>query len=112
MGIQTSQDYSVDNRYGGVKSAADNTAGKQFLDSFLREEKSVGVRSAGTLQARDLTQQRSQDNHFLLGGMGGTIPVGALGLGQQISNTDTAYRFKNAFGSMQSPVERRTARVT
>ena len=112
MSIRTSQDYAVDNRHGGIKAASDNTAGKQFLDSFLREEKSVGVKSAGTLQPRDLTEQRREDNHFLLGGMGGTIPIGALGLGQQVPTTDTVYRFKNAFGAPQSPIQRRVSHVT
>jgi len=111
MKPQTSTDYAVDNRYSGADGATDNTVGKQFLNKFINAAKFVGVKSAGTLEEKNLTEQRKQTNHFLLGGMGGTVPVGALNLGQQLTNTDTAYRFKNAFGSPQSPVERRTSRV-
>jgi hypothetical protein len=111
MKPQTSTDYNIDNRYSGAASATDNTVGKQFLNRYINAAKFVGAKSAGTLEEKHLTEKRKQTDHFLLGGMGGTVPIGALNLGQQLTNTDTAYRFKNAFGSPQSPVQRRLSHV-
>jgi len=111
MKIKTSTDYDVDNRYKGTDGAADNTAGKQFLNKYLNAAKAVGVSSAGTLEEKRLTEQRKRTNHFLLGGMGGTVSIGSLNLGQQLTNTDTAYRFKNAFSAPRSPIERTTSHV-
>jgi hypothetical protein len=111
MDQKTSTDYSVDQRYSGAKGATDDNAGKQFLKRYLGEEKHVGVSSAGTVQPRDLTAQRREDDRVVLGGMGGTVAVGNLGLGQQINSTNTAYSYKNPFGSMRGPSQKRTARA-
>jgi hypothetical protein len=111
MDPKTSTDYDVDNRYSGGRNATDNTAGKQFLNRFLRSQKSVGVTSIGTIQPRDLTAQRGEDDHFIVGAMGGTVPIGSLNLGQQIKTTDSVFRFKNAFNAPNSPSQRRMARM-
>ena len=111
MDPKTSTDYAVDNRYSGGRNATDNTAGKQFLDRFLRSLKGVGVTSAGTIQPRDLTAQRREDDHFTLAAMGGTIPIGSLNLGQQIRTSNSVFRFKNAFGAPNAPSQKRIAQM-
>jgi hypothetical protein len=103
MRPQTSTDYNVDQRYSETTGASDNNAGKQFLNKFINEDKQVN--------RPEITQQRKQDNRFVLGGMGGTIPVGSLGLGQQVRTTDMAYSFKNAFGSSVAPAQKRLNRL-
>lgn len=112
MSLHTSTDYSVDNRHTSVKNATDNTAGKQFLTRFLGAQKQAGVTSIGTVQPRDLTAQRREDDRFTLAAMGGTVPIGALQLGQQIKTSDSVYRFKNAFGAPNAPSQRRIARLS
>jgi hypothetical protein len=89
MGPQTSTDYSVDNRYRGLKGASDDAAGKSFLHYYVRNAKKTTPPS--------LAQQRSEDDRVRMFGLGGTVPVGALGLGQQIGNTDAASSSKNPF---------------
>ena len=42
------------------------------------------------------------DDKFILPGQGGTVSIGALGLGSQLSNTDSRTTFKNAFRASQS----------
>lgn len=111
MKPKTSTDYDVDNRYSGGKNATDNNAGKQFLNRYLGEQKHVGVTSTGTIQPRDITEQRKEDDHFIVGAMGGAVPIGALNLGQQIKTTDSVFRFKNAFNAPNSPSQRRIARM-
>ena len=123
MKPQTSTDYSVDNRRSGAKissthggsnrcgtsdmngrqCATDNAEGKHFLNRYIDQHK------AG--EKTNLTQERKQDNRFTLSAMGGTIPIGSLGLGQEIRNTDTVYSFKNAFGSPKAPAQKRIEKL-
>ena len=72
MSLQTSTDYSVDNRYAQAKGAVDNTAGTRFVKNYISKRKEA-ARS-------DITEQRAEDNRFIMSGPG-----------------DQTYAFKNAF---------------
>jgi hypothetical protein len=86
MSLQTSTDYDVDNRYQGVKRALDNVPGKRAAAKALAQRR-VDKRSS-------LTQERKEDDRFLVSGPG-----------------DATYSFKNAYGAPRSPVQRRLERV-
>ena len=45
---------------------------------------------------------RRSDDKFILPAQGGTVSIGALGLGSQLSNTDSRTTFRNAFRASQS----------
>ena len=94
MAQKLSQVYDVDNRYREAKGVADNVAGKRFLQEFIARDKSLGSNFIG--------DSRKSDDRFVIAGQGGTIPVSSLGLGSQISNTDSRTTFKNAFRATQS----------
>ena len=94
MAQKLSQVYDVDNRFREAKGVADNTAGKKFLQEFRARDKSLGSNFIG--------DSRKSDDRFILAAQGGTIPVSSLGLGSQISNTDSKSTFKNAFRAAQS----------
>jgi hypothetical protein len=88
MSLQGSQDYGVDNRYRGMKPAQDDNAGKHFLNQYVERK-----RLADKDQVGDRPQQ---EGRFVMGGMGGTIPISSLPL-SGISNTDAKYGFRNTF---------------
>ena len=94
MAQKLSQVYDVDNRFKEAKGVADNTAGKKFLQEFRARDKSLGRNFIG--------DSRKSDDRFILAAQGGTIPVSSLGLGSQISNTDSKATFKNTFRAAQS----------
>ena len=94
MAQKLSQVYDVDNRYREAKGVADNVAGKRFLQEFIARDKSLGSNFIG--------DSRKSDDRFVIAGQGGTIPVSSLGLGSQISNTDSKATFKNTFRAAQS----------
>ncbi len=94
MAQKLSQVYDVDNRFREAKGVADNTAGKKFLQEFRARDKSLGSNFIG--------DSRKSDDRFILAAQGGTIPVSSLGLGSQISNTDSKATFKNTFRAAQS----------
>ena len=94
MAQKLSQVYDVDNRYREAKGVADNVAGKRFLQEFIARDKSLGSNFIG--------DSRKSDDRFIIAGQGGTIPVSSLGLGSQISNTDSKATFKNTFRAAQS----------
>jgi len=94
MAQKLSQVYDVDNRYREAKGVADNVAGKRFLQEFIARDKSLGSNFIG--------DSRKSDDRFVIAGQGGTIPVSSLGLGSQISNTDSRSTFKNTFRAAQS----------
>ena len=94
MAQKLSQVYDVDNRFKEAKGVADNTAGKKFLQEFRARDKSLGSDFIG--------DSRKSDDRFILAAQGGTIPVSSLGLGSQISNTDSRSTFKNTFRAAQS----------
>ena len=94
MAQKLSQVYDVDNRFKEEKGVADNTAGKKFLQEFRARDKSLGSNFIG--------DSRKSDDRFILAAQGGTIPVSSLGLGSQISNTDSKSTFKNTFRAAQS----------
>jgi len=94
MAQKLSQVYDVDNRFREAKGVADNTAGKKFLQEFRARDKSLGSNFIG--------DSRKSDDRFILAAQGGTIPVSSLGLGSQISNTDSKSTFKNTFRAAQS----------
>tara|TARA_B100001121_G_scaffold111967_2_gene98577 strand:+ start:1802 stop:2086 length:285 start_codon:yes stop_codon:yes gene_type:complete len=94
MAQKLSQVYDVDNRFKEAKGVADNTAGKKFLQEFRARDKSLGSNFIG--------DSRKSDDRFILAAQGGTIPVSSLGLGSQISNTDSKATFKNTFRAAQS----------
>ena len=94
MAQKLSQLYDVDNRYREAKGVPDNTAGKRFLKEFIARDKEF---------AKDPVEpSRREDDKFILPAQGGTVSVGALGLGSQLSNTDSRTTFKNAFRASQS----------
>ena len=94
MAQKLSQLYDVDNRYREAKGVADNVAGKQFLQEFIARDKEL---------AKDPVEpSRREDDRFILPAQGGTVPIAALGLGTQLSNTDSKSTFKNAFRASQS----------
>ena len=94
MAQKLSQVYDVDNRFKEAKGVADNTAGKKFLQEFRARDKSLGSNFIG--------DSRKSDDRFILAAQGGTIPISSLGLGSQISNTDSKATFKNTFRAAQS----------
>lgn len=71
MNPQLSQDYSVDSRYRGMGQAQDNTAGKQFVTSFLKRRE---------LEKPPIESELRQEDRFFIGGPG-----------------DTQYTFRNGF---------------
>lgn len=56
MKPQLSQDYNVDNRYRGLERAADNVAGRKFVESYI---------SARRLQAEpNMKSELAQEDVF------------------------------------------------
>ena len=94
MAQKLSQVYDVDNRFREAKGVADNLAGKRFLQEFRARDKSLGSNFIG--------DSRKSDDRFIVAAQGGTIPISSLGLGSQISNTDSKSTFKNTFRAAQS----------
>ena len=94
MAQKLSQLYNVDNRYKEAKGVVDNLAGKRFLQEFRARDKSLGSNFIG--------DSRRSDDRFILPAQGGTVSIGALGLGSQLSNTDSRTTFRNAFRASQS----------
>ena len=94
MAQKLSQLYDVDNRYREAKCVADNEAGKKFLKDFIARDKELGK--------DPVEPSRREDNKFILPAQGGTVPIAALGLGTQLSNTDSRTTFKNSFRASQS----------
>ena len=94
MAQKLSQLYDVDNRYREAKGVSDNEAGKRFLKSFIARDKRLGTDFIG--------DSRRSDDKFILPAQGGTASIGALGLGSQLSNTDSRTTFRNAFRASQS----------
>ena len=94
MAQKLSQLYDVDNRYREAQGVADNVAGKRFLKDFIARDKEL---------AKDPVEpSRREDSKFILPAQGGTVSIGALGLGTQLSNTDSRTTFRNAFRASQS----------
>jgi hypothetical protein len=87
MSLQTSTDYDIDNRYSGARGATDNTIGKRALAKAIAQRR-IDQRSS-------LTQDRQEDNRFIVSGPG-----------------DSTYSFKNAYGAPRGPAQRRIARAT
>ena len=94
MAQKLSQLYDVDNRYKEAKGVSDNLAGKRALQDFIAKDKRLGGDFIG--------DSRRSDDKFILPAQGGTVSIGALGLGSQLSNTDSRTTFKNAFRASQS----------
>ena len=94
MAQKLSQLYDVDNRYREAKGVADNVQGKRFLKDFIAQDKRLGADFIG--------DSRESDDRFILPAQGGTIPIASLGLGTQISNTDSRTTFRNPFRASQS----------
>lgn len=86
MDSQTSTDYDVDNRYRGARRASDNQSGKRAAARDLARRRAA--------QRSTATQDRKEDNRFIVSGPG-----------------DSTYSFKNAFGAPRSPVQRRIERA-
>jgi hypothetical protein len=86
MNHQSSTDYGVDNRYRGVERALDNEQGKRAA------AKAVAQRRLS--QRSTLTQNRKEDDRFVVSGPG-----------------DATYSFKNAYGAQRSPTQRRLERL-
>ena len=94
MAQKLSQLYDVDNRYREAKGIPDNNAGKAFLQQFRARDREL---------AKDPVEpSRREDNKFILPAQGGTVSIGALGLGSQLSNTDSRTTFRNSFRASQS----------
>ena len=94
MAQKLSQLYDVDNRYREAKGVPDNTSVKRFLQEFIARDKRLGSDFIG--------DSRRSDDKFILPAQGGTVPISALGLGSQLSNTDSRTTFRNAFRASQS----------
>ena len=94
MAQKLSQLYDVDNRYKEAKGVSDNLAGKRALQDFIAKDKRLGGDFIG--------DSRRSDDKFILPAQGGTVSIGALGLGSQLSNTDSRTTFKNSFRASQS----------
>ena len=94
MAQKLSQLYNVDNRYKEAKGVVDNIAGKRALQSFIARDKRLGSDFIG--------DSRRSDDKFILPAQGGTVSIGELGLGSQLSNTDSRTTFRNAFRASQS----------
>lgn len=71
MNPQLSQDYNVDSRYRGMSRAQDNTAGRQFVSSFLKRK---------GLETPPVESELRQEDRFFMAGPG-----------------DSQYTFRNAF---------------
>ena len=67
---------------------------KLFLQQFRARDKE--------LAKNPIEPSRREDNRFILPAQGGTVSIGALGLGSQLSNTDSRTTFRNAFRASQS----------
>ena len=94
MAQKLSQLYDVDNRYREAQGVADNESGKRFLKEFIARDKEL---------AKDPVEpSRREDDRFILPAQGGTVSIGALGLGSQLSDTDSRTTFRNAFIASQS----------
>ena len=94
MAQKLSQLYDVDNRYKEAKGVSDNLPGKKALQDFIARDKRLGSDFIG--------DSRRSDDKFILPAQGGTVSIGALGLGSQLSNTDSRTTFRNAFRASQS----------
>ena len=94
MAQKLSQLYDIDNRYKEAKGVSDNLAGKRALQDFIARDKRLGGDFIG--------DSRRSDDKFILPAQGGTVSIGALGLGSQLSNTDSRTTFRNAFRASQS----------
>ena len=94
MAQKLSQLYDVYNRYKEAKGVSDNLAGKRALQDFIARDKRLGSDFIG--------DSRRSDDKFILPAQGGTVSIGALGLGSQLSNTDSRTTFRNAFRASQS----------
>ena len=94
MAQKLSQLYDVDNRYREAKGVPDNTAGKRALQDFIARDKE--------LAKNPVEPSRREDNRFILPAQGVTLSIGAIGLGSQLSNTDSRTTFRNAFRASQS----------
>ena len=94
MAQKLSQLYDVDNRYREAKGVSDNTAGKRFVKEFIARDKE--------LAKNPVEPSRREDDKFILPAQGGTVSIGALGLGSQLSNTDSRTTFRNSFRASQS----------
>ena len=94
MAQKLSQLYDVDNRSREAKGVPDNNAGKAFLQQFRARDKE--------LAKNPIEPSRREDNRFILPAEGGTVSIGSLGLGSQLSNTDARTTFRNAFRASQS----------
>ena len=94
MAQKLSQLYDVDNRYREAKGIPDNNAGKAFLQQFRARDRE--------LAKNPIEPSRREDNRFILPAQGGTVSIGALGLGSQLSNTDSRTTFRNTFRASQS----------
>ena len=94
MAQKLSQLYDVDNRYREAKGVSDNLAGKKFVKEYIARDKE--------LAKNPIEPSRREDDRFILPAQGGTVSIGALGLGSQLSNTDSRTTFRNAFRASQS----------
>jgi len=94
MAQKLSQLYDVDNRYREAKGVSDNTAGKRFVKEFIARDKE--------LAKNPVEPSRREDDRIILPAQGGTVSIGALGLGSQLSNTDSRTTFRNPFRASQS----------
>lgn len=86
MNHQSSTDYGVDNRYQGTKEALDDAQGKRAAARALAQRR--------VAQRATVTQERKEDDRFIVSGPG-----------------DTTYSFKNAYGAPRSPTQRRLERL-
>ena len=94
MAQKLSQLYDVDNRYREAKGVSDNLAGKRFVKEYIARDKE--------LAKNPIEPSRREDDRFILPAQGGTVSIGALGLGSQLSNTDSRTTFRNSFRASQS----------
>lgn len=98
MTQQFSQTYKVDNRYGGMEGAVDDTAAQRFLSQYLQRSKLVGK--------PNVEEQRKDDDRFVLPAQGGTIPIASLPYEPRgvanISSTDRRAGFRNLFRAEQA----------
>jgi hypothetical protein len=97
MEPKASTDYDVDNRYRGLKTTKDDRAhGKTGTEDDQEGKRALAKALAQRRisQRPSLTQDRKEDDHFIVSGPG-----------------DTMYRFKNSFGAPRSPAQRRLGQV-
>lgn len=76
MKPQLSQDYSVDSRYTAGKRAADNTAGKAFVDKYINRKREENH--------PNMAAERQTEDRYIVSGPG-----------------SSQYRFRNAFRTTQ-----------